>query len=65
MTTAKYLADAFENKIYGEFFMIGSSGTTPRISPQCSMYENGDRSKKQNCSSEAEFDDLVKPFMNN
>jgi uncharacterized protein YceK len=62
LTTSKFLANAFENKIFGQYLTTDYSSNLG-AKPDCEMYKDGSQESLQICSSQAEFDNFVKPYM--
>ena len=62
--TSKFLTDAYESTIYGQFFQTDYAANL-NGPPDCEMYKDGKRDSFQGCKSETEFDNFVKPYMEN
>lgn len=66
MAKGNDLYDVYENRQWGAFFE--SNATKSMGSPDCEMYPGGrltdDAPNFKKCNSEAEFDDFVRPYMN-
>ena len=61
-TTSKLLIDVFGNNIFGKY-VITNYYNKDETKLDCEMYEYGTQESFQSCKSQTEFDNFVKPFM--